>query len=302
MKKLTGLLLSLFASTSFAQSVITFDVVFDTVYAASGGFAPNLVAAAPGPFNGNLPIPAPNLTGQVTISTVVSTNQLAPGAVNTLTLNGSWTSENGFEPNNTWSTTNYTNAVFDFGAPGYVATDFVSGNDWPLLASTGADGAMSDHGQALSASCPFFFGCLSPEGMEPNQFAGGTQIFDATANGGAGGPVFPTYANSGSHALTSGSVSGSFNATGDPIGPGENSGLGSDNGLDAIAFDLVLEGGQVPQAGGKVRFLVFSDTGTTAYMVEGSIQPAAVPVPAAVWLFGSALGMLGWIRRRASAA
>jgi len=24
----------------------------------------------------------------------------------------------------------------------------------------------------------------------------------------------------------------------------------------------------------------------------------AVPVPAAVWLFGSALGLLGWVRRR----
>ncbi len=27
---------------------------------------------------------------------------------------------------------------------------------------------------------------------------------------------------------------------------------------------------------------------------------AAVPVPAAVWLFGSALGLLGWVRRRAA--
>ena len=27
----------------------------------------------------------------------------------------------------------------------------------------------------------------------------------------------------------------------------------------------------------------------------------AVPVPAAVWLFGSALGMLGWMRRRGAA-
>jgi hypothetical protein len=27
-------------------------------------------------------------------------------------------------------------------------------------------------------------------------------------------------------------------------------------------------------------------------------SPAVVPIPAAAWLFGSALGMLGWIRRR----
>lgn len=29
-------------------------------------------------------------------------------------------------------------------------------------------------------------------------------------------------------------------------------------------------------------------------------SPAVVPIPAAVWLFGSALGILGWIRHRAS--
>lgn len=31
------------------------------------------------------------------------------------------------------------------------------------------------------------------------------------------------------------------------------------------------------------------------------VEITAVPVPAAVWLFGSALGMLGWLRRKAAA-
>ncbi|MGI9342886.1 MAG: hypothetical protein ACR2QV_08540 [Gammaproteobacteria bacterium] len=291
-----GGVVSLFASASFAQSVITFDVDFHTVYAASGSFAPDLVPTAPGPFNGNAPIPDVNLTGQVTLSTVVSSNQLAPSpAVNTLTLNGDWTSESGFEPSNTWSTHTYTNAVFDFGGGfpnAYVATDFIQPVDWPLLASTASNGLMADHGQALAGACPFFFGCLSPEGFQPDLFAGGTQVFDATLDGGLGGPALPTYANAGFNPLTSGA--GSY------VGGNVSAGLGSDNGLDAIAFDLVLEGGQVPGEGGTVRFAVFSDTGTTAYMVEGTILPQVIPVPAAAWLFGSALGLLGWVRRRAT--
>jgi len=32
----------------------------------------------------------------------------------------------------------------------------------------------------------------------------------------------------------------------------------------------------------------------------GDFAFAAIPVPGAVWLFGSALGLLGWLRRRAA--
>ena len=58
MRKLfAGLAVSLLANTAFAQDQITFDVVFDTVYASSGGFATTLGATQGPPFN---------LSGQVT--------------------------------------------------------------------------------------------------------------------------------------------------------------------------------------------------------------------------------------------
>lgn len=50
---------------------------------------------------------------------------------------------------------------------------------------------------------------------------------------------------------------------------------------------------------------VFGDTlsnyvsGDPGYLVENA-SVSAVPVPAAAWLFGSSLGLLGWIRRRES--
>jgi len=41
-----------------------------------------------------------------------------------------------------------------------------------------------------------------------------------------------------------------------------------------------------------------NQTKTSRYIVSGSIV-SAVPVPTAVWLFGSGLSLLGWMRRKA---
>ena len=49
----------------------------------------------------------------------------------------------------------------------------------------------------------------------------------------------------------------------------------------------------IPEEAALGSFLLDSATGNVSFSV--------IPVPAAVWLFGSALGLLGWIRTRASA-
>ena len=67
-----------------------------------------------------------------------------------------------------------------------------------------------------------------------------------------------------------------------------------------FTFNTVLG----PDAGGGVSLLFKADCGAapncrlTALVDNVTIDTAVIPVPAAVWLFGSALGLLGWIRRK----
>ncbi len=277
-----GLALVLCAGAASAQSVLRFDVVFDQVYEASGAFTPTLTAVAPGPFNGNAAIAPPVLTAQVVMSAVASATQLT--AVNTITLNGSFSTESGFSPSAGWSTHTFANAVYNLLKAGatnsYFGIDFVtSATEWPTFISTAANGFLSDHGPAAGygGTCPFFFGCLSaqPAGNGTGAgtfglFAVGTTIF----NTGTSLPSFPTLANAGNYPLISGTATQT----------NPSSGLGFDNGMDAFALQAVLDipntqGNGTSQAfpdgvGGRpgiVRIMITSTTGNTMYMVQGHI-------------------------------
>jgi hypothetical protein len=279
-KLLVGLALGLSAAASNAQSVLTFDVVFDQVYEASGAFTPNLTAVGPGPFNPG-PIAPPNLKARVVMSAVPSGTQLT--AVNTITLNGSFSTESGNSPSNGWSVHTFNAATFNLlkaGGNSFFAIDFVTNpNDWPTFISSAANGYLSDHGPAAGygGTCPYFFGCasLQPGGNGTGAgtfglFAPGTNIF----NTGTSLPSFPTLANAGHYPLASGTYS--------QTNPG--SGLGFDNGMDAFAFQGVLDttnsqgnGSSQPYIDGVngypgiVRILITSTTGNTAYMVQGRV-------------------------------
>lgn len=64
-----------------------------------------------------------------------------------------------------------------------------------------------------------------------------------------------------------------------------------------LADDMTGRGGTIPLLTGFSSFEQRSTDlfGDVRYVVSGNVS--AVPVPAAVWLFGSALAGLGWLRR-----
>lgn len=57
---------------------------------------------------------------------------------------------------------------------------------------------------------------------------------------------------------------------------------------------LALDGASFERLNGEIAGCCLDHR----YVVSGSLNGTVVPIPAAVWLFGSSLGLLGWIRRR----
>jgi hypothetical protein len=85
---------------------------------------------------------------------------------------------------------------------------------------------------------------------------------------------------------------------------------GGSNTLLASSFDFFSLPSIEPGATGPFQAAAkFQSTGTDANCAGGEGQcsdwvgtpPAVIPVPQAAWLFGSALGLLAWIRRRKAA-
>lgn len=102
-----------------------------------------------------------------------------------------------------------------------------------------------------------------------------------------------------------------------PVIPGPSTGIAfvSLSGIPAAPVETILSLGFSPQltnAGGMVDLLNDSfeaiceehiwcfgpSVDAQRFLVSGSMKASVVPIPAAAWLFGSALGLLGWVTRK----
>jgi len=129
-----------------------------------------------------------------------------------------------------------------------------------------------------------------------NQFAGAGVAFagapvtvsfwakGSTANGGV---IFPELFSEGAGGVTKSEILGG--------GP-----LAVTGDYQQFIFDTTL--GPDVSKGVTLQFGAITGAvpGSFAELFVDDVSINVVPVPAAVWLFGSALGLLGWIRRKAS--
>lgn len=88
------------------------------------------------------------------------------------------------------------------------------------------------------------------------------------------------------------------NFTPSSVGGVPNYNASGPTGFNAIVWDLTDFDESTGLGTIKAYVALTTQTGNNSTMVTGTYTLNAVPVPAAVWLFGSALGVMGVLRRR----
>ena len=212
------------------------------------------------------------------------------------------------------ATTNTAVANLIIGIEGTNALDFSdNGTAWSTTAAQEQD--ILNFINAATGTISFNVGAA----LTDQSF--GTDLQAAITSGNSQGPAFDGFSALGT-AITkiqsqiSNANNGSFNANGVLLAADS-----SQFGFHDFAWGNNIGGGIQPSnevafgassvmqqwrldlnQGGIIQSFIGGDLGLlTSDLATGDISFSVVPVPAAVWLFGSALGLLGWVRRRAAA-
>lgn len=255
-------------------------------------------------------------TGSITVTdtsligtlTIVSTTDEPSGATTTFTSSGARVSNsvgNGSNGYNFRSADgspfgNYWQGITTSGTLQVNLTGTFTSGSWSI---TGGTVAFSDSG----------FACQQGGNGSTSDAGAGTLCTRSSA---AGGQQY-----NGAHLSWGWDIDGAGTGTTaiSQIDVRDAAGVTSIASLSGVLASLSVSGGNVTTNSGEFRRALGSGSGCSNHIryngaaiacgtlttgllnITGSVTEAVVPVPAAVWLMGSALGLLGWMRRKTAA-
>jgi hypothetical protein len=195
------------------------------------------------------------------------------------------------------------------------------GNAWYGVTTSGV--------YAVSLTGTFTSSSWSITGGSADFYDAGFACQNGDSSSGSNGTLCTNYTTTGLFESDGGHLAWGM----DPDGSGGSFGVGmidvrdptgasTISTLSGVLASLSISGGSITTNNGEIRRVQGQSSGgctnhirynattstiscgaltTAALAVTGTVTEAVVPVPAAVWLMGSALGLLGWMRRKAIA-
>lgn len=192
------------------------------------------------------------------------------------------------------------------------------GNSWYGATTSGV--------YAVSLTGSFSSSSWSITGGYADYYDAGFACQNGDSASGSNGTLCTNYTTMGLFESNGGHLAwgGDPDGSGGSFGPGEivvkdSTGTSVIETISGVLASLSISSGTITTNSGEIRRAQGQSSGgcldhiryngtaiscgaltTAALSVSGTVTETVVPVPAAVWLMGSALGLLGWMRRKAA--